>query len=85
MPMPVPRLAPLSGSGSGLTPELPAVDIYIEALESRVGGQPVECVRIASLVLPWTVEPPLEVFRGRRVLRYRWLGKRVGIDFEDDW
>ena len=37
-------------------PELPVIVIYIEVLESRVGGQPFETARIVSPLLPRTVE-----------------------------
>ena len=66
-------------------PELPDIVVYIEALEPRVGGQPFEGARIASPLLLRTVEPPLEACAGKRVLRFRRLGKRIAIGLEDDF
>ena len=65
-------------------PELPDIVIYIEALEARIGGQPLEGTRIASPLLLRTFDPPLEACGGKRVLRFRRLGKRIAIGLEDD-
>jgi formamidopyrimidine-DNA glycosylase len=65
-------------------PELPDVTLYIEALEQRIQGQPVQGVRLASPFLLRTVEPPVAAARGRRVRRLRRLGKRIAIGLEDD-
>jgi formamidopyrimidine-DNA glycosylase len=40
-------------------PELPDITVYIEALEKRVIGEPLEEVRIAKPFLLRTVEPPI--------------------------
>lgn len=65
-------------------PELPDIIVYIEALQSRVGGQPLEGVRIAGPLLLRTVDPPLEACLGKRVVRLRRLGKRIAIGLESD-
>jgi formamidopyrimidine-DNA glycosylase len=65
-------------------PELPDVTVYIEALETRIAGQPLEAVRIVSPSLLKTARPPLRSAEGRRVLRLRRLGKRIAIGLEGD-
>ncbi|MEE8545573.1 MAG: DNA-formamidopyrimidine glycosylase family protein [Alphaproteobacteria bacterium] len=65
-------------------PELPDITVYIEALERRLVGAPLEGVRLASPFLLRTVEPPLTAVEGRRVVGLRRLGKRIAIAFEGD-
>ncbi len=65
-------------------PELPDITIYIEALERRLIGQPLERVRLASPFLLRTVEPPLESTYGRRVSGFQRLGKRIAFGIEGD-
>lgn len=65
-------------------PELPDILVYLEALHSRIVGQPLVRVRIASPFLLRSVDPPIEAARGRTVLELRRLGKRlvIGLDQE---
>jgi formamidopyrimidine-DNA glycosylase len=65
-------------------PELPDIAAYISALESRILGNPVEHVRLASPFLLRTVEPPIASVEGRRVRDLRRIGKRIAIGVEDD-
>ena len=65
-------------------PELPDIAIYIEALEKRILGQPLECVRVVSPFLLRTATPPASSATGKRVLRLRRLGKRICIGLEAD-
>ncbi|HEY4574205.1 MAG TPA: DNA-formamidopyrimidine glycosylase family protein, partial [Thermoanaerobaculia bacterium] len=55
-------------------PELPDVEVYLEALRPRLLGEPLEGARLASPFLLRTVEPPLASFVGRRVTDLRRLG-----------
>ena len=64
-------------------PELPDITVYVEALERRVLGQPLERVRAASPFLLRTVTPPLSQLIGRRVIGLRRVGKRIAFGFED--
>jgi formamidopyrimidine-DNA glycosylase len=64
-------------------PELPDVEVYLEALRPRILGQPLEAVRLGSPFLLRTVEPPLASFPGRRVESLRRLGKRIVIGFDN--
>jgi formamidopyrimidine-DNA glycosylase len=65
-------------------PELPDITIYIEALETRILGQTLEAVRIASPFLLRTANPPLADASGKKVLQLRRLGKRICIGLEED-
>lgn len=65
-------------------PELPHVAAYIGALESRIVGQPVEQIRLASPFLLRTVQPPLASVEGRFVRELRRIGKRIVIGVDDD-
>ena len=65
-------------------PELPDIEVYLTALRSRIQGQPLEAVRLASPFLLRTVDPPLSSLVGRRVEGLRRLGKRIVIGFEGD-
>jgi len=65
-------------------PELPDISAYITALEPRVLGQTLERVRLASVFLLRTVDPPLASVDGRTVIGLRRIGKRIGIGLEDD-
>jgi formamidopyrimidine-DNA glycosylase len=65
-------------------PELPDIHDYIEALKTRVTGQPLEKARVASPFLLRTYDPPLFEVEGKRVLALRRLGKRIVFCLEDD-
>src|ERR1700684_3303982 len=56
-------------------PELPDVAAYIGALESRIVGQPIEQIRLASPFLLRTVQPPLASVEGHVVRVIRPIGK----------
>ena len=47
-------------------------------------GQPLERVRLASVFLLRTVDPPLESVEGRLVVGIRRIGKRIAIGVEDN-
>jgi formamidopyrimidine-DNA glycosylase len=65
-------------------PELPDVVTYLEAIERRVRGEPLERVRLASAFLLRSVEPPLSAFEGRRLAGTLRLGKRLVLEFEGE-
>lgn len=65
-------------------PELPDISAYITALEARVMEQVLERVRVASIFLLRSVEPPLEATFGKRVIALRRVGKRICIGVEGD-
>jgi formamidopyrimidine-DNA glycosylase len=65
-------------------PELPDITAYIHALESRIVGQPIQQIRLASLFLLRTAEPPITEVEGRTVRELRRIGKRIAIGVEGD-
>lgn len=60
-------------------PELPDISAYIGALETRIVGQPLQRVRVASPFLLRTAQPPLPDVEGRTVAELRRVGKRIAI------
>jgi formamidopyrimidine-DNA glycosylase len=65
-------------------PELPDVVVYIERLEARVLGVPLERIRLAS---PWvlrTFDPPATAVEGKGVTGFRRIGKRIVFELEGD-
>lgn len=71
-----------SGLRGDDVPELPDVQIYIEALERRIGGESLREVSLASPFFLRTVEPSPRVAIGRSVAGIRRIGKRIAIEFE---
>jgi formamidopyrimidine-DNA glycosylase len=65
-------------------PELPDIAAYISALEPRIVGQRLERVRVASVFLLRTADPPLVCVEGRVVRELRRIGKRIAIGFDDE-
>ncbi len=65
-------------------PELPDITIYVQALEARVVGEPLDNTRVRSPFLLRTYDPPLEAAHGRRVLTVERIGKRIVLGFEDE-
>src|SRR5947207_717625 len=66
-------------------PELPDIVVYLEALQSRVVGEHLERLRIASPFLLRSVEPRPEELAGRVVRRLARLGKRIVFGLDDDY
>jgi formamidopyrimidine-DNA glycosylase len=58
-------------------PELPDVELYLSALRSRIAGNTLEHVRLATPFLLRSVEPPLGLVEGRAVAGFRRIGKRI--------
>ena len=65
-------------------PELPDVVLYIEALEHRIVGQPLDGYAILSPFVLRTVDPPLDTAVGRVVRGVSRLGKRIVLAFDDE-
>jgi formamidopyrimidine-DNA glycosylase len=64
-------------------PESPDITVYIEALEKRILGQHLECVRIASPFLLRTAYPAVSDAEGKTVVQLRRLGKRICIGLDN--
>jgi formamidopyrimidine-DNA glycosylase len=65
-------------------PELPDIVAYLGALESRIVGQPLQRIRLASAFLLRTTQPPLATVEGLTVRELRRIGKRIVIGVEND-
>jgi formamidopyrimidine-DNA glycosylase len=65
-------------------PELPDVALYVEALERRILGQPLERIRVLNPFLLRTAVPPISTAEGRRVVALRRLGKRIVLALEGE-
>jgi len=65
-------------------PELPDITVYLEALQTRVVGEVLERVRLASPFLLRTAVPPLASVHGRRIERLRRVGKRIALGCAGD-
>lgn len=65
-------------------PELPDIAAYLEALQRRIVGQPIEQIRIASPFLLRTADPPVRAVEGHTVRQLRRIGKRIAIGVNGD-
>lgn len=65
-------------------PELPDIEAYLAALRSRVVGERLTGIRIASPFLLRTAEPPLGAVEGQIVRELRRVGKRIAFGFENE-
>jgi formamidopyrimidine-DNA glycosylase len=65
-------------------PELPDIEAYRTALETRFAGQPLERVRVASPFVVRTFEPPISDAAGRVLRGVRRLGKRLVLALDGD-
>jgi formamidopyrimidine-DNA glycosylase len=65
-------------------PELPDIAAYVSALETRIVGQSLDRVRLASPFLLRTLDPPVASVEGRTVREVRRVGKRIAIGVEGD-
>ena len=65
-------------------PELPDVTIYVEALERRILGQPLDSLRIGSPFVLRSVDPAPAEVAGLRVLGVRRVGKRIVLALDAD-
>ncbi|HEX9049676.1 MAG TPA: DNA-formamidopyrimidine glycosylase family protein [Anaeromyxobacter sp.] len=65
-------------------PELPDIEVYVEAIASRVVGAPLRRIRLGSPFLLRSAEVPLAEVEGRRVLAVRRLGKRIVLALEGE-
>ena len=63
-------------------PELPDIQIYLEALEGLVVGQVLERIRLRSPFLVRSIDPPLEGFDQCTVAGVHRLGKRIVFEFD---
>jgi formamidopyrimidine-DNA glycosylase len=60
------------------------VVVYVERLQSRVGGKTLERVRLGTPFVLRSVDPPLADVEGKRVLSVARMGKRIVLGLEQD-
>jgi formamidopyrimidine-DNA glycosylase len=72
-----------SGLETGM-PEYPDIIVYIEKLRPRIEGQVLQQIRLVSPFLVRSVDPPLGVAEGRKVIGLKRLGKRIALTMEED-
>jgi formamidopyrimidine-DNA glycosylase len=65
-------------------PELPDINAYLCALETRIVGRTLERVRIGSPFVLRTAQPPIADVQGQTVRELRRIGKRVVIGLGND-
>jgi len=65
-------------------PEYPDVTVYIDCLQPRVVGQPLEQLRLTSPFLLRSAIPPISEARGKKVVGLRRIGKRIVFELEAD-
>lgn len=65
-------------------PELAEIELDLSALRSHVVGQTLEALRIRSVSLLRTWDPPPSEAEGRRVLGVRRIGKRIVLELQDE-
>jgi formamidopyrimidine-DNA glycosylase len=65
-------------------PELPDVEVYIEAVERDVVGHTIDKVEVRGLAVLKSYDPPITEATGKRVRGTRRLGKRLIFELDDD-
>jgi formamidopyrimidine-DNA glycosylase len=64
-------------------PELPDINAYLVALDSRIVGQTLERVRLGNPFVLRTAQPPIGDAEGGRVRELRRIGKRIAIGLDN--
>jgi len=65
-------------------PELPDITAYIAALKPRILGRTLERVRLHSVFVLRTADPPITAVEGHTVRELRRIGKRIAIGVEGE-
>jgi formamidopyrimidine-DNA glycosylase len=65
-------------------PELPDINAYLCALNTRIVGRTLDRVRVASAFVLRTAQPPVADLQGQVVRELRRIGKRVVIGMSND-
>lgn len=65
-------------------PELPDVTVYVEGLQQRLIGHALLSIKLRSVSLLRTFDPPHSAAYGKKVTAVQRLAKRIVISFEDD-
>lgn len=65
-------------------PELPDISAYLTALEPRILGRTLERVRLHSVFVLRTADPPITAVEGGTVRELRRIGKRIAIGVDGE-
>jgi formamidopyrimidine-DNA glycosylase len=65
-------------------PELPDITVYLEQLERRIVGEPLEKLVIAKPFVLRTFDPPVSEVVGTVVRGVRRMGKRIVLEMDDE-
>jgi formamidopyrimidine-DNA glycosylase len=65
-------------------PELPDIELYLHALQSRIVGRRLDRIRLASPFLVRSFDPPIDQANGKSVLGLSRVGKRLVWAMDDD-
>ena len=65
-------------------PELPDIELYLHALDSRIVGRPLEKIRFTSPFLVRSFDPPISTAEGRQIVGLRRLGKQIVFELDDE-
>lgn len=63
-------------------PELPNIELYLEALRERIVGHPLDRMRTLTPFVLRSVRPAISDIEGRIVTCFRRIGKRIVFEFE---
>lgn len=66
-------------------PELPDVELYVERTRALFQGQPLRGLRIASPFVLRSFAVPAAMLHGKRLLDVQRLGKRIVLEFDDEY
>jgi formamidopyrimidine-DNA glycosylase len=65
-------------------PELPDIELYLEALEARIRGDVLERIVLGSPFLLRSTTPEPAELEGKKVVDLRRMGKRILIGLDDE-
>lgn len=64
-------------------PELPDIEVYLQALRPRVLGEALRRVQVAGLLLLRTAVPPIQAIEAHKITELRRVGKRIAFGFDN--
>ncbi|NND12657.1 MAG: formamidopyrimidine-DNA glycosylase [Acidimicrobiia bacterium] len=65
-------------------PEYPDIEVYIESLERHFAGTVLNRIRVQSISLLRTFDPPIDAVHGQKVQGFRRMGKRIVWVMEEE-